>query len=832
MLTSYRWLQELCPIEADVHEIAGRITLAGLEVEAIEEKGAHLSGVVIGEVRSRAAHPKRDKLTLVTLFDGEAEHQVVCGASNVPEPGGRVLFARPGATLPGGMQIEPRKVGGVESSGMICSEAELEIGTDEDGIFVVGAESHALPGTPVADALDLRDFILDIGLTPNRPDCLGHVGIAREIAVLFGERYTPRTPPSPERTFDAQACFAEGEPVVELSRWWDNGSESVAAPKVSPITVEIVDGERCPRYGASLVVGVEVAPSPFWLRYRLHCLGLRSLSNVVDATNLILLEWGHPIHGFDLDYLRGSKVVVRTAAEGETMATLDGVERQLTADDLLICDGEGPVAVAGVMGGADSEIRDSTKNVLIECAYFDPRSIRRTSRRLGLHTDSSHRFERGVDPLAVPQVLASASSLIAALGGGAVATTAIDRIARAHEPRAIRFRPARAAQLLGTAVGAVESARILETVGCSIIDTSDETINIEAPSWRPDLGREVDLIEEVARVRGYDEIPTAVPRVRPSESGTNERLRFASALREAAVTSGLYEAVNYGFLSRDELQKARVSTDAVALANPLSEERSVMRTSLMPGLTAAATRAQRHGATDVRLFEIARTFHPIGELLPREDLSLAIALAGARPGWIGDDRPYDFYDGKGIVEAILDRAVGRRPEVTLADVDGASRLPAYMHPKRSAVLALASEPIGFLGEIHPDVGVALALEGRVVYAEIAVEALHAATEKLGVPQARGLPKFPAVTRDIAMLVCEEFAAGEIAAALSEASAGLAESVQLFDLYRGGQVPEGHRSLGYRITYRDPEATLTDKRVDKAHEKVAKAVRDRFDATIR
>ena len=826
MLVSFRWLQELCPVDADVVEIADRISLAGLEVEAMDEKGKNLSGVVIAEVRAKSPHPKKDKLTLVTVFDGEDEHTVVCGAPNVPEPGGRILFARSGAVLPNGMEIAPRKVGGVESNGMICSEAELEIGADAEGIFVVDSDSNALPGTGAADALDLHDLILDIGLTPNRPDCLGHVGIAREIGVLFGVGYTPRKAAGPRRTFVAGASFHSGEPTSNLSPLWDTESETLDTPKLPAISVEIADGDRCPRYGAALVSGVKVGPSPFWLRYRLHNLGFRALSNVVDATNLILLEWGHPIHGFDLARLGGSKVVVRCASDGEQMATLDGVERTFTTDDLLICDGDGPVAVAGVMGGLDTEIRDETQDVLIECAYFDPRSIRRTSRRLGLHTDSSHRFERGVDPEAVPQVLASAASLIAELGGGVAATTAIDRVAKPYEPNSIRFRPARAAQLLGTAVSKEESLSILESLGCRILEQSDDAITAEAPSWRPDLVREVDLIEEVARVRGYEEIPTAVPRVHPSETGTASLLKFVDRMREAAVTSGLFEAINYGFVSVDDLRRARVSVDAVPLANPLSEERAVMRTSLLPGLTEAATRAQRHGATEIRLFELARTFHPSENLLPREDTVLAMVLAGQRSGWIGGEESFDLYDGKGAIEAVVERVFGQTPELVPGEV------PSFLHPKRSAVVTLASRSIGLVGEVHPDVGDDLGLIGRVIYAELDVPALHALNEELGPIQARGLPKFPAVARDIAMLVRDEFTAGEIGQALRDASQGLAESVKLFDLYRGDQIPEGHRSLAFRVTYRDPEATLTDKRVDKVHASLARLASDRFEATIR
>ena len=826
MLVSFRWLQELCPVDADVAEVAHRISLAGLEVEAMEDKGKNLSGVVIAEVRAKSPHPKKDKLTVVTVFDGEDELQVVCGAPNVPGAGGRILFARSGAVVPNGIKIAPRKVGGVGSNGMICSEAELEIGIDAEGIFVVDAENGAPPGTSVADALDLHDVILDIGLTPNRPDCFGHVGIAREIGVLFGVGYQSRKAAGPRRTFAAGDSFRSGEPTTNLTPLWDNESATVDAPELPAISVEIADGDRCPRYGAALVSGVKVAPSPFWLRYRLHNLGLRALSNVVDATNLILLEWGHPIHGFDLARLGGSKVVVRRAVDGEKMATLDEVERTFTNDDLLICDGNGPVAVAGVMGGLDTEIRDETKDVLIECAYFDPRSIRRTSRRLGLHTDSSHRFERGVDPEAVPRVLASAASLVAELGGGSAATTAIDRIAISYEPKSIRFRPARAAQLLGTPVSQDESLLILESLGCRIVEQSDDAITAEAPSWRPDLEREVDLIEEVARVRGYEKIPTAVPRVHPSATGTAGLLKFVDRLRDAAMTSGLYEAVNYGFLSVDDLRKARVSTDVVPVANPLSEERSVMRTSLLPGLTAAATRGQRHGAVEVRLFELARTFHPSDDVLPREDTVLAIVLAGQRSGWIGGEQSFDLYDCKGVIQAVVDRVFGQAPELV------AGELPSFLHPKRSAIVTLASRPIGFVGEIHPDVGDDLELIGRVVYAELDVPGLYALSEELGPMQARGLPKFPAVARDIAMLVRDQFSAGEIADALREASKGLAESVSLFDLYRGDQIPDGHRSLAFRVTYRDTEGTLTDKRVDKVHASLAKLASDRFEATIR
>ena len=826
MRASFRWLQELVEIEADAVEVADRLTQAGLEIEALERWGEGLEGVVIAEVRSQRPHPKRDKLTLVTLVDGEGEYEVVCGATNVPQAGGKVLFARPGSVLPNGMKIDVRALGGIESAGMICSEVELDLGADEDGIVVVESTHPSRPGDPIVEALDLRDVVFEIGVTPNRPDCLGHIGIAREIALLYGNRHSPVVAGGPPAVFSADRVFANEDPTVELSAQWPGKYQSVPPPKLTEISVRIMDGERCPRYGAALVHGVTVRPSPFWLRYRLHLMGLRPVSNVVDATNWVLLEWGHPIHGFDLHRLRDSTVVVRLAEEGERMATLDGVERSFTADDLLICDGKGPVAVAGVMGGAESEIREDTTEVLIECAYFDPRSIRRTSRRLGLHTDSSHRFERGVDPLAVPSVLARAASMIAALGGGAAARTAIDRVASSYSPRTIPFRSVRASRLLGAEVEADESKRILEAVGCTVTSGQNGSLQARAPSWRPDLSREVDLIEEVARVRGYGQIPTAVPRVHPSWTGTPERLVFADRLRAAAAGAGLYEAVSFGFLSLDDLQRLRVPTDTVVLANPLSEERSVMRTSLLPGLVAAVTHAQRRGASEIKLFELGRTFAPSNGALPTETSTLALLLAGEREGWIGKPRAFDFYDGKGAIQTILDR-LGK---LVLSFRPGHPR--PFLHPKRSALVELAGAEIGFVGELHPEVIDEVGLNGRAIYAELDVASLFAAAQAQGVPQARELPRYPAVARDIAMMVSEEFSAGEIALALQDASAGLAESVRLFDLYRGDQVPDGQRSLAFRVTYRDPENTLTDKRVDKAHAKLGEIARKRFKATIR
>jgi phenylalanyl-tRNA synthetase beta chain len=807
MRASYNWLKELTGVDAPAAEVAERLTAAGLAVDAVEAHGEGLDGVVVAEVRASRAHPKRDKLSLVTVFDGEGEVEVVCGAPNVPAPGGRVLFARVGANLPNGLTIEPRKIAGTPSAGMICSEAELHIGHDADGIVVLGEADPGEPGQPIAEALGLRDWVLELDLTPNRPDALGHVGIAREVALLFGTE--PRLPSGPALEWAAGA---------------------VQVPEVGEVRVDIADPARCPRYGAALVTDVRVGPSPLAVRHRLHVLGVRALSNLVDATNLILLEWGHPIHGFDLERVRGRRIAVRLAHEGEQMPTLDGVTRTFTGDDLLICDGEGPVAVAGVMGGEESELRDDTRAVLIECAYFAPRSVRRTARRLGMHTDASHRFERGVDPGAVRAVLARAADLLARMGGGRVLSQAVDAHPAPVEPHRIPFRPARASSLLGSPVPTDEATRWLEGIGCQVAVSSSDALEVVAPTWRPDLAREVDLIEEVTRLRGYDAIPTTVPRVRPSKQGSAPMVGFVRQARGFAAAAGLHEAMGYAFLAQRELELARVATEAVALKNPLSEERAVMRTSLLPSLLGAAGRAQRRQVGRIRLFEVGRTYHPTAEPLPEERRWLSFLLLGSRPRWIGEGEPMDFYDGKGVVEAILRPLLGVPPEALQDDT-----LPLaapFLHPKRCASIHAGGERVGCLGELHPEVTEAFDIVGRPIYAELSLGALFQVRGRLGEPQARPLPRFPAVTRDLALIVAEDHPAGTISDTLREAGGGLVESVALFDLYRGAPVPAGHRSLAFRVTYRDQNDTLTDRQVDEVHARLARRATEVFGATLR
>ncbi len=838
MLVSHKWLVELLEFDVAVDDVAKQLTSGGLEVEHVRRWGENLTGIVIAEVRGKKPHPSRDKLSLVTLFDGVAEQEVVCGASNVPDAGGLVAFARLGSTLPGGLKIEERKLGGVVSRGMICSEKELDIGADEDGILVIEKSRHTQPGAALADALDLRDTVYTLGLTPNRPDCLGHVGIARELCALIGDdnkAFTFPRPTSPRRLVQATSpLWQKSEHAFSLAdQYGSMGAEPVKVSGIAPVSLQVSAPERCPRYGAALVTGVKIGPSAFVVRYRLHVLGQRAISNVVDATNLVLLGFGHPIHAFDLRKLRGSRIEVRLAKAGETMHTLDGQARALDADDLVICDGEGPVALAGVMGGANSEIGPGTEHVLIECAYFDPPTVRRTSKRTGLHTDSSHRFERGVDPSDVRAVLAHAAAWIADLAGGAVVPDALDFYAQPTTKAHVTFRRARAQALLGAEIDLARARAIFARLGCHVTPTAADTLAVTMPLHRPDLAREVDLIEEYARIVGYDTIATSLPNMRPSPEGTAPAIRFVRRVRESAASAGLWEAVNFAFVSPADHEKARVPASEARVANPMSEERSVLRTALLPGLLQNLVLSQRHAQKRFAGYEVARVFGANTDAkatLPSERYELGALLWGMRASSYDEREQLDFYDAKGMLESIT-HALAGVPVETVHDSSLDAQAP-FLHPKRRGRVRVAGVDVGVLGELHPDIVNTYGLEGRPIYAALDVAALQHASEQVGVRKASPLPRFPASTRDLAVVVAEDVSAGEVASVLHDTAGTLAETVKLFDIYRGAPVPEGQKSLAFHVVYRDPRATLTDKLVDETHAKLTAIAEQRFRGTLR
>jgi phenylalanyl-tRNA synthetase beta chain len=803
MKASVRWLREICPdLPDDANSLAARFTGAGVEVEGIESFGLGAEACVVARVVSVRPHPSRSGLRMVAVDSGSGiAQEIVCGAPNVPDPGGLVVLAPLGAHLPAkGMIIERRTIAGVPSEGMLCSEAELGLGDDGDGILLLPA-GLANPGAPLAQALPaVRDTILEVGLTPNRPDALGHRGLAREAAALFGVPFAPSAAKGPESFHD--------EDLGKL------------------ISIAIEDGERCPHYGAAVLLGAKVAPSPLDVRWRLASLGVRPISNVVDVTNLVMLEFGHPMHAFDLDKVRGSAIVVRRARAGEKLRTLDGVDRALSEDDLVICDGEGPVALAGVMGGGESGISATTERVLLECAYFDPPGIRRAARRHGIHTESSHRFERGVDWGDTLEALASAASLVSSLARATPLKDVSIVEQRALARYAVALRHARLCALIGMDVERDEVQGILGRLGFAS-RSSQAGIDVwEVPSFRPDVSREVDLIEEVARVRGLDAIPTTLPAIRPSRDAA-PREALARRARIAGVALGLSEAMTYAFVSPRDLEAVGAPAATVVLRNPLTEDRSVMRTSLLPGLLRAVGHARRHGESDVRLFTVGALFLASDGPLPDERLAFAAVLSGERHGWLSKPDAVDVWDGKGLAEGLVSRMLRRHATVRLA---GADERPRALHPRGAAWIEVEGKRVGSLGPLHPDVADAFELGEGVVVVDVDLAAL----EEVGVRPNRfvQLPRFPSSPRDLAVVVRDDVAAGDVEVAVREAAGELAEHVALFDRFAGGNVPQGHASLALHVVYRAPDRTLTDTEVDAAHARVVASVQKRFGATLR
>jgi phenylalanyl-tRNA synthetase beta chain len=726
----------------------------------------------------------------------------VCGAPNVPDAGGLVVLAPIGTYLPGpALTIERKEFAGVPSEGMLCSEAELGLGDDADGILV--PPSGAAAGTTLSKAFPAaRDVVLEIGVLPNRPDALGHIGLAREAAALFGVPFEPPSPQPPERERDQ-------DPGALVS-----------------ITIE--DPERCPHYGGAVLVEARVAPSALEARWRLASLGVRPISNVVDVTNLVMLEYGHPLHAFDLNKVRGAAIVVRRARAGEKFRTLDGVERTLDPDDLVICDGEGPVALAGVMGGGDSEIGAGTQRVLLECAYFEPRGIRRASRRHGLHTESSHRFERGIDWGDSRAALARAASMVSRAAGATAFKQPLFVEAHPLARHLVALRPARLSALLGLEVEPQETRATLARLGFVARGSEAGVETWEVPSFRPDVAREVDLVEEVARVRGFETIPTTLPAIRPSRDA-GPRAALARRARDAGAALGLSEAVTYAFVNPRDLASVGAPAPAVVLRNPLSEERSVMRTSHLPELLRALATAHRHGEGDVRLFAVGPVFlapGASGAVLPDERLSFTALVAGERREWLSKPQPVDAWDAKGVAEGFVLRLVGRTAAVRPAGEDR----PTALHPRGAAWIEVEGSRVGSMGPIHPDVAEAFDVAGDAVVVEFDLEAL----DRIGAPAPKfaQLPRFPASRRDLSVVVREDVRGGDVELAVREAAGALAEHVALFDRFSGGAVPPGHASLALHVVYRATDRTLTDAEVDAQHAQVVAAVEARFGATLR
>jgi len=820
MTVPLKWLKEYVDVVLPLSELVPRITFAGLEVETIQAIGAEWERdkIVVGEIVEVRPHPNADRLTIAVINHGASEPEaVVTGASNirVGDRGVKVAFARSGARLIDGyseerryVTLKPSKIRGVLSAGMVCSEKELGLSDQHEGILLLDPDAPV--GVPLQDYLG--DTVLDLDLTPNLGRCLSIIGVAREVAALTGQPLKVAEP----------TMVAEG------------------APAAAQIALEIADPDLCPRYSATLIRGVKVGPSPVWLQQRLRAAGMRPINNIVDITNYVMLEWGQPLHAFDYDKLRGRQagekpvIIVRRARPGERLTTLDGVERELTPEMLLITDGGGPVAIAGVMGGAESEISPATTNVLLESANFDNLNNRRTSEKLKLPSEASLRFGRGVPAETTVIAAQRATEWMRQLAGGLIAQGIADAYPVKRAERTVDLAPGEVERLLGIQLSRQRLAEILESLGFGV-EPGQETapLHVTVPYYRLDVDIPADLVEEVARIFGYDKVPETLLRDELPPQRRNPALENEQRLRDILVGCGLSEVITYSLTNLDSvarLDPARQPIDPagyIRLANPLNSDREYMRRTLMNSLL-ETVRDNLRFVNRVALFEVARVYLPQPDQeLPEEPRRLCLAMTGPRrPGtWSGaGPEELDFFDLKGIVETLLSR-------LRLADcVYAPTEHPTFQNGRAAKLLVQGSE-VGVLGEVHPTVREHFDLPAqRVCLAELDLEKLLAE-----VPSSyyhRPVSRFPAVTRDLALVVDEGLPAMQLRDAIAKAGGKLLQSIQLFDVYRGEPIPPGKKSLAYTLTYQAMDRTLTDEDVNRQQARIEKSLEKEMGAQLR
>ena len=802
MRISLEWLADFIDLDLEDPELPERLAngllLAGLEVEALERPEGAFDGLVVAEVLSVDPHPNADRLQVCRVADGAGERIVVCGAPNVAA-GQRVVLATPGVRMPGGMKVEIARIRGERSEGMICSERELGLGADHSGIMVLSGASAA--GSDAAELLGLKDVIFDISITPNRADCLSVLGVAREAAALLG--VSLRMP--------------------DISARED---ESVSAASVC--AVEIWDPDKCPRYAARIIQGVRIGPSPRWMARRLRAAGMRPINNVVDVTNYVMLSLGQPLHAFDLHRLAEQKIIVRRWAESDgPFTTLDGQQREMDDEDLMICDGEKPVAIGGVMGGLDSEVSDDTRDILLESAYFTPQTIRRTRRRLGMSTEASYRFERGVDPSGTVRAADLAAELIRQTAGGFIAQGAVDAHPAPIAPKQVPIRVARASSLLGISLDASRVRETLESLGFLVSKKEDGVFSVEVPTFRPDIEREIDLIEEVGRRVGYENIPATLPTsASPAARPTRNRSLELQA-RRMMLAGGFSEALNYSFVSREALgSMGWRDEEMVALRNPLSGEMDVLRTTLLAGLLANVAHNLSRGVGDIRLFELGRAFHPVkGEALPNQVLRMAGVVVESAPSEGDAPLPQALSELKGVLERFFGSL--RVEDFHFEPIEAA---PGWDASAASRILA-GDAALGHIGLMAPEALDVWDIEARVSAFEIDLASL--AEIESAPRRMKPLPKYPASLRDLAVVVNAERTNGRVEEMIRQAGGDWLESVHLFDVYQDSALEaSGEKSLAYSLVFRHPEATLTDEQVSEAFEGIVGVLGARLGARLR
>ncbi|MFS0822465.1 phenylalanine--tRNA ligase subunit beta [Bacillus sp. 1P02SD] len=803
MFVSYKWLHEYVDLSrVTAEELAEKITRSGIEVEGVDHLGEGISGIVVGHVLECEQHPNADKLNKCLVDVGEGEPvQIICGAPNVAK-GQKVVVAKVGAVLPGNFKIKKAKLRGEESNGMICSlqelgfESKLVLKEYAEGIFVFPHDVE--PGTDAIAALNLDDKVLELGLTPNRADAMSMMGVAYEVAAILG---TDVKLPQPK-------VSTSGEKAEDY------------------ISISVEAKEDNPLYVARVVKNVKIGPSPLWLQTRLMAEGIRPHNNVVDITNYILLEYGQPLHAFDYDRLGSKEILVRRANNGEKITTLDDTERTLTDEHLVITNGTVPVALAGVMGGANSEVKSDTTTVLIESAYFTGSTIRKSSKDHGLRSEASARFEKGIDPNRTREAADRAAELMAEFAGGEVldGVVAVDTLD--IQPVNVSVSLDRINKVLGTAISKEKVEAIFTNLKFSFTVDND-TFHVTVPTRRPDITIEEDLIEEVARLYGYDELPTTLPVGESKPGRLTDYQAKRRLVRRYLEGVGLYQSITYSLTSAEKVNKyALEQTEPIRLAMPMSEERSLLRLSLLPHLLEVVSHDLARQIDSVSTYETGSVFIPRPDQeLPEEKEHLAIALTGSwlSPTWQGEKKTVDFYVVKGILEGLFEKlGLENRTSFLQARVEG-------MHPGRTAAVLLDNKEIGFVGQVHPNVQKDLDLTPTYVVELSLKDVLEADVEEI---LYQPIPRFPSMTRDIALVVDQSVAAGDMKQVIIEAGGKLLRDVTIFDLYEGERMEPGKKSVAYSIKYFDPERTLTEEEVTKAHEKVLKAVAEKFNATLR
>jgi phenylalanyl-tRNA synthetase beta chain len=803
MKITFNWLRQYVNFTGTPQDLAERLTMLGLEVEAMQKLGGEFDGVVVAEIISRDKHPNADKLSLCRVNDGHGERQIVCGAQNF-KAGDKATLILPGHSIPakpGEQQvtIKAGKIRGCESQGMLCSPQELGLPDAIEGILILPPD--AAVGQSFAEHLGRQgsDVVYDLEITPNRPDWNSVIGIAREISALTGQPLL-----LPEITIASLRLAAE--------------------PSEKRVSVRIEEPELCPRYTGRVISGVKVGPSPAWLRMALEKVGLRSINNVVDVTNYVMLETGHPLHAFDLNLLGEATIIIRRAAEGEKFVTLDGKERVLTDRMLLIADETKGVALAGIMGGQNSEIHSSTVDVLLESAYFKPQNIRATSRKLDLRTDSSYRFERGADVGVCDWANRRAAQLILDTAGGALLEPGIDAYPAPVAPKELKLRPEKTDELLGIHIPAQTQADFLTRLGLELAASGGTVFRV--PTFRVDLKREVDLIEEIGRLHGVEKIPSTAPRGAIGVNAFDAVHDQIAECRRLLAGLGLLEAQGQTLISEGAAKLRGAAAPPIALQNPLSSDMNVLRASLLPGLLDSLRHNVSRKNEDVALFEIGRVFVP-AEGKFKEERRLGVALTGRRlpPFWSGADRDakMDLYDLKGILDEFFEH-------LGLRGTSCAARGQASPFFLESAAVQLGKLGLGELGQLAPGVQKLYDLRDGVFLAELNFDLMLA--RRNTAKSFKPLPAYPAIRRDIAMLVPEVTLHEAVLTMVRQAKPENLEKAELFDVFRGKNVPEGQKSMAYAFTYRNADRTLTDAEVNAAHAKLIEQLRQTLHATVR